>query len=513
MTSVESERCDYCGAAINTHVAAAKVAARQVSTATRKAWRRTWIYVAVFLGFSAFMALRAQRNVEQAVNKASRVATSAKPGADVRKGPAREDLQLHALLAAVPRLPGKLSLLFSSSRSPDHALYLLDPETSAVQWKSGPWSKLLSKGQIALLDDKVLVADESRLVALSIKDGTMLWQASLVADFMPYTEGLLVSGDRVAVLARDGTTQAFEASSGKTVWTRKQSPPPNHLYGAGTSLVEFQRVGKGRRTRDEIAVVDLGTGEVRHSLRSRCSTHSIIPAEQPSSGATLLLSPDAEELYVFYGTFRHCAERWNLKTGKMAWQLNRARNGEQARSVGGKTDVLLGQEYLFYPGGDKAVYALRRSSGELRRIASKADMYYAPLLVQGSLLVITATASWDDDECGSAKECSLLGIDIAKDIVLWRHALPPGARPGIHTTAARVAGHFDADGLTLAQVSNQDLILDRLDLESGVSKLHKQLKFSSDVGGLAYLGDLFWLSARGFHGVDPKTGSVRYQLD
>jgi outer membrane protein assembly factor BamB len=484
-----------------------------VNVATRKAWRRSWIYVAVFLGFSAFMALRAQRNVEQAVSRASRPATPAKPGATPGKAPAREDLQLHALLAAVPGTQGKLSLLFSSSRSPDRALYLLDPATSAVQWKSGPWSNYLSKGQIALLDDKLLVADESRLVALSIKDGTMLWQASLVADFMPYTEGLLASGDRVAVLARDGTTQAFEASSGKTVWTRKQSPPPNHLHGAGTSLLQFQRVGKGRRTSEEIAVVDLGTGEVRHSLRSRCSTHSIIPAEQPSSGATLLLSPDGDELYIFYGTFRHCVERWNLKTGTMAWQLNHARNGEEVRSVGGKTDLLLGQEHLFYPGGDKAVYALARSTGELRRIASKADMYYAPLLVQGNLLVITATASWDDDECGSAKQCSLLGIDTAKDIVLWRHALPPGARPGTNTTASRVAGHFDTDGLTLAQVSNQDLILDRLDLDSGVSKLHKQLKFSSDVGGLAFVGDLFWLSSRGFHGVDPKTGSVRFELD
>ena len=179
---------------------------------------------------------------------------------------------------------------------------------------------------------------------------------------------------------------------------------------------------------DEIAVVDLDSGEVRHSLRSRCSTHSIIPAEQPSRGATLLLSPDGEELYVFYGTFRQCAERWNLKTGTMAWQLNRAKNGQQAKSMGVKTEFLLGPEHIFYPASDKAVYALSRSTGELRKVASDADTYLAPLLVKDNLLVATATAGWEGSECGSAKHCALWGIDIAKGNVLWRHTLPPGAR-------------------------------------------------------------------------------------
>jgi hypothetical protein len=81
IASVESERCEYCGAAINAHVTAAKLAAKQVGTATRKAWRMTWLYVAVFLGFSAFMAWRTQRNVEQAVQKASGPTTPARPDA------------------------------------------------------------------------------------------------------------------------------------------------------------------------------------------------------------------------------------------------------------------------------------------------------------------------------------------------------------------------------------------------------------------------------------------------
>jgi outer membrane protein assembly factor BamB len=513
IASVESERCEYCGAAINTHVAAAKVAVKQVSTATRKAWRMTWLYVAVFLGFSAFMALRTQRNVEQAVQKASGSATPARPGAAASRGAARESLQLQELLFALPSADGKPALLFSSSRSPDHALYLLDPETRAVRWKSAPWSGSLGKGQVRLLGDKVIVADQTRLVALAASDGTLAWQASLVADYQPYTEGLLASGDRIAVLARDGTTQAFEASSGSTVWARKASPPPNRLHGAGGSLLEFRRVEQGRRVTDEIAVVDLGSGEVRHSLRPRCSTHSVIPAEQPSRSATLLIGPEGDEVYIFYGTFRYCAERWNLKTGAMAWQLNHANRGEQATSVAGKHTYLLGDEHIFYPAEDKALYALRRSTGELRKLQGDAETSLSPLLVQGNLLVATAVPSWESRDCGNAKQCSLWGIDVAKGTVLWRHTLPPGARMGVNTTPERVAGHIGPDGITLAQVSNDELVLDRLDPQSGVSKVHKQLKFSREIGRLAYQGDLVWLWSRQYNAVDPKTGTVRYEID
>jgi outer membrane protein assembly factor BamB len=331
---------------------------------------------------------------------------------------------------------------------------------------------------------------------------------------MEYAEAVRAAGERVAVLERDGTTQVFDASTGKTVWAHKRTPPPHRLQGAGDLLVEFERAEKPRGRGDEIVVVDLATGEARHRLRPRCSSHSIMPVQTPNWTAPLLLGSDGQELYVTYGDFRFCVDRWDLGTGTLVWQLNQRREGETVRTEHGKSPFLLGDELVLYAGADSAVYGLSRSKGELRKIVAEAEQVLTPAFVQGNLLVVTAVPSWEHRDCGDAKKCALWGVDLAKGAVLWRYALPADGRIGSHGLADRLVGRLDPAGLTLAMASGKDqLALDHLDRESGVVKSHKSIKLADELRHLELDRDLVWVEARGFTGIDAQTGAIRFRLE
>jgi outer membrane protein assembly factor BamB len=511
---VERPRCEYCGAAINAPVAAAKAAAQQVEKATRSAWRRSWIYVVGILAFSAVMRIVAQRNAVDTVRKATQAAQLAPPFGKGPRSPEREPLLISALLATVPDDGGKLSLLFATTRPPDFPIVLLDAATSTVRWKNGPYSTYVHKAQLAVLGAKLYIAAGSRLTALDMRDGGVLWQASLAVDAMEFAEAVRAAGERVAVLERDGTTQVFDANSGKTAWAHKWTPPPHYLQGVGDALVGFEEVKEKRGARDEIVVVDLATGEERHRLRPHCSSHSIMPVQTPGWTAPLWLAPDRQALYVTYGDFRFCVDGFDLRTGALSWQLNRPIQGETLRSVQTKSALVLGDELLLYGASDNGIYALSRSKGELRKVLGDSEQVLAPAFVQGDLLVATAVPNWEHADCANAKKCALWGVDLAKGSVLWRYALPADGRVGNHDLGDRIACVFGPDGLTLVMPAAKDnLVVDKVDRTSGVVKSHQSTKLVGEIRHFELAGDLIWVDAREFVGVDARTGAIRYRFE
>jgi outer membrane protein assembly factor BamB len=510
----EDERCEYCGNTIDSGRAATRYAVREAEALSKRAWRRSWVYVLGFAGLSSMLAFFGQwraTNKARTAEQSARQAALARLGAGKSVKPERERLGLMTLLASLPQPDGKLAVLFATRQSPDHPLLLVDAATGAVRWRSGPYATYVNRAHVALLDDKLFVVEGARLTALATGNGAVLWQTSLIADHRDYSDALRAAAGRVAVLLRDGSTQVFDAGTGETVWTRKRTPPPNRLAGAADHLVEFVRLPKKRGFDEYLAVVDLADGTERHRLRPRCSTHSIIPANQPSSSSPLAFSDDGEEMYLFYGFNRFCVERWNLRSGSLAWQVNRRGAGE-ASVIGGKLESLLGHDLLFYPAGD-GVYAVERQSGELRKVLGDAEHRLVPALADDTLLVVTAIPAWEHGDCNDAKNCALWGVDLAQGNVRWRYALPTESKSSRRGADERFAGRLTPEGLTLAVGSGQRIILDRLDRDTGVVRSHKVLKQDGEIRSIDFRDGLLWLDARAFVAIDPETGATRYRLE
>jgi hypothetical protein len=525
----ETRRCEFCGAALDSPVAAAKAQATGMEALTRKAWRRSWVYLAAILGFSVLMSILNRRGVEKVGHmaaSASRESGAGSGSSTVNPG-ARVRLPLSSLLATFEKPGGGLAVLLASDERPDYPLMLVDATTSAMRWKSPPFVQIVRREQIVLDTEMLYVAEQSRLVAIRLSDGVLQWQGSLVADFKDYSEGLRLSGDRLVVLARDGTTQVFDCKTGKTVWSARQTPSTDRLLTAGNTLVQLQDVEKKRGRSMEIRVRDLSTGAITQTLTTHCSTHSIIPANEPSAYDPVLLSEDGQEMFLFYGFNRYCAERWNLKAGKMIWQINRANDDEKVSSTAGRSLMLMDENIIAYL-GSKGIYSIRRRDGELRKVVESSDYNLVPTYLHNGLLVATATARWDGSDCHSAKNCSLWGIKTSTDEIAWRYALPELPSSSLNPWLVRFRGTFTPQFLMLAEVgASEQLVLDHVNIETGVSTFHKQVDIGPHQGsqpaGVArtvshfdWMGDLVWLTSRSeskVFGVDPGSGNIRYRLE
>lgn len=173
-------------------------------------------------------------------------------------------------------------------------------------------------------------------------------------------------------------------------------------------------------------------------------------------------------------------------------------------------------ERIVYAAAD-GIYQIRRRDGELAKIVDLEQNTLIPTYLKGNLLVLAATASWDGRDCTSAKSCSLWGVDITKHTVLWRHTLPKaGSFP---SRSERFAETLTSDWLDLIQAGEAGQVLfDRLDLATGVSKAHREIRpVSSDPHfvrspELDWLGGLLWLKDDAFLAIDPASGLVRYQM-
>lgn len=283
LSSGWSERCEYCGAATNPQVTAAKVAANAVENVTKKAWRRSIAFTVGMLLFSGLAALIGQLGTRRAVRKAEQplaaLSRTTPPASTTPKSVV--PLSLSQTLGEVSFGESNRAVLFASSRAPDYPLVLLNPLTGKVLWKSPPFGKTVDRNQVIVGKDQLFVADENTLVALRARDGGEVWRTSLMADYKRYSEGLLLSDKSLAVLLQDGTTQAFDPATGKTLWALKQTPPPNRVLGAGKFLLRFGNAGKKRARDAEIVVIDSASGAVVQRLEPRCPTHSIIPPDEP----------------------------------------------------------------------------------------------------------------------------------------------------------------------------------------------------------------------------------------
>ena len=394
LSGPSSERCDYCGASLRSPAADLNRNLSSAMSASRKVWRRSWIYTGVVLGASLLVGVVGQFGTRQAVRRSSEASQPSsgngarQPSAANQNKPKSHELS--ELLATLSPATGDPKVLFSTT--PPGAIALLDAATSQQLWNATPASERVSPDAVVVIGERILVVTQSSVVALQIRDGSIEWQASLVADYSQFGNPAKVLSERLLVQLRDGTTQAFDINTGKTVWSVKQPPPSTQWRAAGDVLVDIRYNGKKRKKPLEVFVSDVATGQETHVFAPRCSTHSVIPANEPSLSVPALLSEDGSDLYLFYGFNRFCIDRWNLRSGKLVWQTNR--NDGFVDSSPRELRFLMDDERIVYVGTD-GVYQVRRRNGEVTKIVDREQNKLVPTYLKDNLLVLGAGFSYD----------------------------------------------------------------------------------------------------------------------
>lgn len=343
--------------------------------------------------------------------QARRASRQPSVGAAGRVASARPSFSVHSLIAV---LPDGHDVIIGLNDDGYH-LARFDARASVVRWRIPLLAKYGADRDLVAVRGAedggiVYVADDSRLLALRLADGGRLWEAPLMAGVAPSCDQCVrASGDRVIVLEQDGSLRSFEAGTGRQVWERKLANRPGEVELAGDKIV-VSRKGDARRAGARFELLDAGDGEVTVGVEPRCRSLRTFPDETASASSRRVFSPDGGSMFVQFGHFRLCFQRWDLRTGKQVWGGNFA-----DRELG--TIALLGGGALLIA-TDKAVHALDQETGALRTIVKDAEHKLQPVVARADLVVVTAVPSWDS----SNKRFFLWGYDPRTGQRLWQYA-------------------------------------------------------------------------------------------
>ena len=488
-------RCAYCGAVLRRPGPAPPTMAlpRVPPTRPTPAKRVLIIYAAVVgaaVVFGAIMNLRVGRRagVRQVLQSIPSMQNLGVPANSTRVG---------ELLAVFPN-GGSTDALVALDGD-GHAVGLFDGRKHTLRWRAGAFSKAPGPTAVTFDSQRVVVVEDSRVTALSLKDGASLWQASLLTELNAgCSDCLRALKERVVALQKDGTLQAFDAATGQVVWSLKLESQPRRLFAVGGHLI-VERIVQGRKAQADIDVVDPADGSTIRTMRPSCINSAFHRPERPNDGTPLLFDEAGQSMYTIFGFFSYCAQAWDVATGQRRWNTYVPEWNTTGHAV-------LGARALMFDDRDDGVTALDLATGKPRRLAADKEYTIRPLYGQGDEVVVKAAPHWDSNRV------ALWGLDAATGNKRWQFPLS-AQHLSLDTLLDTWSWRRTPAGLVVLQQLPDDTVsLDVVNPATGVStgrKIFPGRGFSRYV----MRDELAWIPTRsGYDAIGLPGGQVAYHL-
>jgi hypothetical protein len=170
-----------------------------------------------------------------------------------------ESIRYSEPIVALQRSSGGSAILLATNTN---ELVLINAASAKPLWRSKAFSPPLDRNSILFGNDAIYVVDQTRVIALSIVDGKVLWQVPLIAD-VTYggKDALMLSKSAVLVLERDGSLQAFDRRTGTQVWSKKLDYRPNIFPRGKNNIIILRPVGMEKEKRNAVDIVDADSGK------------------------------------------------------------------------------------------------------------------------------------------------------------------------------------------------------------------------------------------------------------
>jgi outer membrane protein assembly factor BamB len=428
--------------------------------------------------------------------------------------PVAEIGDINKMLASLPRDGAGADLLAFINNPNNQGLSLMriDGGSRTVSWRSQPLSKDVHQGLLVVDVDMAYLTDQEKLVAIRLSDGSVAWQADLVAEPVgACADCLRLVKDHVVVLQKDGSLQGFDTGSGQRSWSISLNDPPRQLPVVDGQLLLFQSAEQNRKL---ISLIDPATGKETRSFEPTCERESPPGEEQIDSYSTLLFEPDGKTMYALYGFFSHCAQRWDLTSGKLVWETVFEMDLPM-RWDEDERPLLVGDTIFFNNDSstDGGLWALDTSNGEVRTVITKPKYRFVPVAARDNIVIVLTWPTWDTEKQ------SLVGLDVASGEQRWEFK-PQVGGARISTTHGGWDWRMTKQGLLSIQVleEQQQLVTEILDPQTGTSA--KQQVTPLDASGSlvfwnALWGDeMAWLDIGRFvYVIDLETGTTAYRMD
>ncbi len=399
------------------------------------------------------------------------------------------------------QLPDVL-LLIHDNNSDKSGLLFASASQKKVLWQNTDFDKDTYSAAMTSNSTTVYAANKSKLLAYNRADGKAAWQAQL-SDVPACDTCVQAIGPAVIALAKDGSLQAFDGPSGKPLWSWRLNSTPRQLIALPNQVAAMDQEGSDTH----LSFFDVSTGKEVRRLSPKCvDTQNNESDTLAIYSSYIFVDPADQSLYMFYGSFATCVQRWDSGSGKMLWSTA-VKSSSFSFDSGAYPLQTADAMYFNF---DHGLVTLDKKTGTLQPLVSNAEYDILPLAVKDSTLILRAKR-----QRGSTR-FELWGFDLTSKQVTWQLPFDNSAEPFeepdkmaglIDNTSPGFDAHLTSSGLSVvvAQAQPNKLTTQALNPQTGKT-VGDQLSIGINTTGDFYeVPDVIgWYNDYGYFVIDSR---------
>lgn len=226
---------------------------------------------------------------------------------------------------------------------------------------------------------------------------------------------LLVSAGRVITDNADQTVQAYDATTGSLVWSKRLAGYDRTLRLMGNSLVVMDYTDKDNNY--GLVFLDPVSGEQQHVITPTC-THDDYSYNALDTDSGLAYDQAGNALYVVPDASYACMMRIDLASGQTTWQVT----GDESFSFVPNGFQFLMTDSTLYFSSDNDLLAMDKATGTTKVLLTNPDYESLPPAMSGDNLIVRARRT------RGTERFELWGVNAASGDQVWQKIMQ-GAEP------------------------------------------------------------------------------------
>ena len=388
--------------------------------------------------------------------------------------------------------------------------------TGKILWTSAPLPK--DKAVDALLSDNknIFYVNENLLTALDDQDGSQLWQVEMPDNLEYGEDSLVIMNDRILAITQDRTLQAYDTQTGEQVWSRSLNGYDRKIRKFGSWVVILDTMSE--KNSYSLIFLDPSDGHEAQLITPLCQVENSL-ANDIDLDAGIIHDEIENSLYIIFGSFDGCVQRYNLQNGQLSWQYS------QQDAFNFFMDdfhpILTGSQLIF--NYEHSLYSINKQDGSVQILLADPDYELIPLQLSGDNLLVRARRT------RGTERFELWGINVPKGDRIWQMQLTnskPLDPPHQYQSLLDIdefawTWHESPEGLLLLdfQAEPNQLVIKTINMADGSITAEKMIPFKSISGDfysvpgiIGWQGNLLYFSMEvRLFVLDVSTGEIVMQ--